>query len=208
MAELTPMLRLDLVTVATFRRLLVSYVVMATLFAAAGGASFALPILGVLGIVVGTTLVGAVDTQRLALLYGSLPVRRRTVVTAHYVVSAGTTLLATALGMAVTAVASLVRGEPVDGLVWSGVGMIGALFAVLAVSLPVYLTWGARAGVVIMLMIAMVGTGVAAFGPSRPVIASLAALGGVLAWGLLGCGVVALAVSLPVAVAVYERQDH
>ena len=101
MRELTAMIRLDLCTVGASRRLMGIYAAMATLFAASGGASFALPLIAMLGVVIGFNLLGTAESNRLPLLYGSLPLRRRTVMVAHYLVTAGTTVLAVTLGAAV-----------------------------------------------------------------------------------------------------------
>ncbi|WP_300079140.1 ABC-2 transporter permease [Propioniciclava sp.] len=208
MSELAAMIRLDLRTVGASRRLIAVYLAMATLFAASGGASFALPLIALLGVVMGLNLIGTAESNRLTLLYGSLPLRRRTVVVAHYLVTAGTTVLAVALGLAVMAVVARVRGETADDLLLSGAGVIAALFVVLAAMLPVYLRWGTKAGAIVMLLFAMVAMGAGTLwgGNAGLALQVTPALGTVGV--LLVVGVAALAVSLPVALAIYERQDH
>lgn len=208
MSELAAMIRLDLRTVGASRRLIAVYLAMATLFAASGGASFALPLIALLGVVMGLNLIGTAESNRLTLLYGSLPLRRRTVVVAHYLVTAGTTVLAVALGLAVMAVVARVRGETADDLLLSGAGVIAALFVVLAAMLPVYLRWGTKAGAIVMLLFAMVAMGAGTLwgGSAGLALQVTPALGTVGV--LLVVGVAALAVSLPVAIVIYERQDH
>ncbi len=210
MSELAAMIRLDLRTVGASRRLIAVYLAMATLFAASGGASFALPLIALLGVVMGLNLIGTAESNRLTLLYGSLPLRRRTVVVAHYLVTAGTTVLAVALGLAVMAVVARVRGETADDLLLSGAGVIAALFVVLAAMLPVYLRWGTKAGAIVMLLFAMVAMGAGTLlGGGGPGLAFADAAPAPATVGvLLVAGVAGLAVSLPVAIVIYERQDH
>lgn len=208
MRELTAMIRLDLRTVGASRRLMLLYAAMATLFAASGGASFALPLIAMLGVVIGLNLLGTAESNRLPLLYGSLPLRRRTVMVAHYLVTAGTTVLAVALGLLVMAVVARVRGEAADDLLLSGAGVIAALFLVLAVMLPVYLRWGTRAGAIVMLLVGMIAMGAVMLLGQGDALVGSATPAPVTVGVLLVAGVAALTLSLPVALAIYERQDH
>lgn len=125
MSELTPMLRLDLHSLVAQRRMFAIFVVMSAVFAFAGGVTFSMPLLAVVGMMIGLSLFGTAETNKLTLLYGSLPVRRRTVMVSHYLVTVGMTTLAVIIGFVFAALASLVRGESTDGLLLSGVALIG-----------------------------------------------------------------------------------
>lgn len=212
MSELLLMLRLDVETLSSTRRMLVVFIGLCCLFAAVGGASFALPLIAMAAVFTGLSLFGAVEANRLTLLYGSLPLRRRTVVVSHYVITVLMTLVAVGLGVAVTAVASLLRREPLTDLAASGVGVLGMLFLVLGILIPAYVRWGTKSGAWVALGLVLAVSAIAAFGQRLPMVAevvrSVAGLGNMAVWGVLVIGLAVLALSAIVSIRIYQRQDH
>ena len=161
---------------------------------------------------IGLSLFGTAETNKLTMLYGSLPVRRRTVMVSHYLVAAGMTTLAIVIGMLFAGVASVVRGESAEGLLMSGVAVVGALFVVLSFMIPLQVRFGAMTGSFVALAVTMVISGIVGFGLGQEalagLLASLNAAGPWLVAGLVAVGLVGLAVSVLVSIRIYERQDH
>lgn len=212
MSDLAPMLRLDLHSLVAQRRMFAIFIVMSAVFAFAGGVTFSMPLLAVVGMMIGLTLFGTAETNKLTTLYGSLPVRRRTVMVSHYLVAAGMTTLAIVIGMLFAGVASVVRGESAEGLLMSGVAVVGALFVVLSFMIPLQVRFGAMTGSFVALAVTMVISGIVGFGLGQEalagLLASLNAAGPWLVAGLVAVGLVGLAVSVLVSIRIYERQDH
>lgn len=212
MSDLAPMLRLDLHSLVAQRRMFAIFIVMSAVFAFAGGVTFSMPLLAVVGMMIGLTLFGTAETNKLTTLYGSLPVRRRTVMVSHYLVTVGVTTLAVVIGLAFAALAAVVRGEPIEGLVLSGVALVGSLFVVLSLMIPLQVRWGAVTGSFVALAVTLAISGVVGFGLGQEALAELvASLGSGGSWavlGLLALGLVGLVVSVLVCIRIYERQDH
>ena len=212
MSDLAPMVRLDLHSLVAQRRMFLIFVVMSAAFAFAGGVTFSMPLLAVVGMMIGLSLFGTAETNKLTMLYGSLPVRRRTVMVSHYLVAAGMTTLAIVIGMLFAGVASVVRGESAEGLLMSGVAVVGALFVVLSFMIPLQVRFGAMTGSFVALAVTMVISGIVGFGLGQEalagLLASLNAAGPWLVAGLVAVGLVGLAVSVLVSIRIYERQDH
>ena len=141
------------------------------------------------------------------LLYDTLPLRRRTVMISHYLVS-----LAYLLAAEIVVVPVLLLGEILGmragGDWWAAASAaVGIMLVVFAVMVPVLIRFTDARGVVVLVVVAVVA------GVGGYLLAQLVSPlpGWVLAgwpWLLLVAGLVAWAVSLLVAIRVYQRQDH
>ena len=141
------------------------------------------------------------------LLYDTLPLRRRTVMISHYLVS-----LAYLLAAEIVVVPVLLLGEILGmragGDWWAAASAaVGIMLVVFAVMVPVLIRFTDARGVVVLVVVAVVaGVGIYLLGQLLSPLP-----GWVLAgwpWLLLVAGLVAWAVSLLVAIRVYQRQDH
>lgn len=141
------------------------------------------------------------------LLYDTLPLRRRTVMISHYLVS-----LAYLLAAEIVLVPVLLLGEILGiragGDWWAAASAaVGIMLVVFAVMVPVLIRFTDARGVAVLVVIAVVaGVGVYLLGQLMSPLP-----GWILAgwpWLLLVAGLVAWAVSLLVAIRVYQRQDH
>ena len=121
MSELAPMLRLDLWTLVAARRTILVYVALVGALSVLVGSAVALPLAAMVAVMVGTLLVRA-PTDRIHLLYGTLPLRRRTVVVAHYAGTAATRVAGLLAVSLVTAAADAARGRP---MTWLGASVQG-----------------------------------------------------------------------------------
>lgn len=206
MSELAPMLRLDLWTLVAARRTILVYVALVGALSVLVGSVVALPLAAMVAVMVGTLLVRA-PTDRIHLLYGTLPLRRRTVVVAHYAVTAATLVAGLLAVSLVTAAADAARGRPMTWLGASAVATLGAVLIALAVMLPATLVWGPRAaslvwfgGILLITSSVMLGGGL-----SAGLVGALTGTTGALV--LVGAGLLAFAASLVVSIGIYERQD-
>lgn len=141
------------------------------------------------------------------LLYDTLPLRRRTVMISHYLVS-----LAYLLAAEIVVVPVLLLGEILGiragGDWWAAASAaVGIMLVVFAVMVPVLIRFTDARGVAVLVVVAVVaGVGIYLLGQLMSPLP-----GWVLAgwpWLLLVAGLVAWAVSLLVAIRVYQRQDH
>lgn len=141
------------------------------------------------------------------LLYDTLPLRRRTVMISHYLVS-----LAYLLAAEIVVVPVLLLGEILGiragGDWWAAASAaVGIMLVVFAVMVPVLIRFTDARGVAALVVFAVVaGVGIYLLGQLMSPLP-----GWVLAgwpWLLLVAGLVAWAVSLLVAIRVYQRQDH
>lgn len=141
------------------------------------------------------------------LLYDTLPLRRRTVMISHYLVS-----LAYLLAAEIVLVPVLLLGEILGiragGDWWAAASAaVGIMLVVFAVMVPVLIRFTDARGVAVLVVVAVVaGVGVYLLGQLMSPLP-----GWILAgwpWLLLVAGLVAWAVSLLVAIRVYQRQDH
>ena len=141
------------------------------------------------------------------LLYDTLPLRRRTVMISHYLVS-----LAYLLAAEIVVVPVLLLGEILGmragGDWWAAASAaVGIMLVVFAVMVPVLIRFTDARGVAVLVVVAVVaGVGIYLLGQLMSPLP-----GWVLAgwpWLLLVAGLVAWVVSLLVAIRVYERQDH
>ena len=141
------------------------------------------------------------------LLYDTLPLRRRTVMISHYLVS-----LAYLLAAEIVVVPVLLLGEILGlragGDWWAAASAaVGIMLVVFAVMVPVLIRFTDARGVAVLVVVAVVaGVGIYLLGQLMSPLP-----GWVLAgwpWLLLVAGLVAWVVSLLVAIRVYQRQDH
>ena len=141
------------------------------------------------------------------LLYDTLPLRRRTVMISHYLVS-----LAYLLAAEIVVVPVLLLGEILGlragGDWWAAASAaVGIMLVVFAFMVPVLIRFTDARGVAVLVVVAVVaGVGIYLLGQLMSPLP-----GWVLAgwpWLLLVAGLVAWVVSLLVAIRVYERQDH
>ena len=141
------------------------------------------------------------------LLYDTLPLRRRTVMISHYLVS-----LAYLVAAEIVAVLALLLGEflglRAGGDWWAAASAaVGIMLVVFAVMVPVLIRFTDARGVAVLVVVVVVaGVGIYLLGQLMSPLP-----GWVLAgwpWLLLVAGLVAWAVSLLVAIRVYQRQDH
>ena len=141
------------------------------------------------------------------LLYDTLPLRRRTVMISHYLVS-----LAYLLAAEIVLVPVLLLGEflglRAGGDWWAAASAaVGIVLVIFAVMVPVLVRFTDARAVAVLVVVAVVA------GVGGYLLAQLVSPlpGWVLAgwpWVLLVAGLVAWAVSLLVAIRVYQRQDH
>ena len=141
------------------------------------------------------------------LLYDTLPLRRRTVMISHYLVS-----LAYLLAAEIVVVPVLLLGEILGmragGDWWAAASAaVGIMLVVFAVMVPVLIRFTDARGVAVLVVVAVVaGVGIYLLGQLMSPLP-----GWVLAgwpWLLLVAGLVAWAVSLLAAIRFYQRQDH
>ena len=141
------------------------------------------------------------------LLYDTLPLRRRTVMISHYLVS-----LAYLVAAEIVAVLTLFLGEflglRAGGDWWAAASAaVGIALVIFAVMVPVLVRFtDARAVAVLVVVAVVAGVGGYLLGQLMSPLP-----GWVLAgwpWLLLVASLVAWAVSLLVAIRVYQRQDH
>lgn len=141
------------------------------------------------------------------LLYDTLPLRRRTVMISHYLVSLAY-LLAAEIVMVPVLLLGEILGLRVGGDWWAAASAaVGIMLVVFAFMVPVLIRFTDARGVAVLVVVAVVaGVGIYLLGQLMSPLP-----GWVLAgwpWLLLVAGVVAWVVSLLVAIRVYERQDH
>ena len=141
------------------------------------------------------------------LLYDTLPLRRRTVMISHYLVSLAYLLAAEIVVVPVLLLWELL-GMRAGGDWWAAASAaVGIMLVVFAVMVPVLIRFTDARGVVVLVVVAVVaGVGIYLLGQLMSPLP-----GWVLAgwpWLLLVAGLVAWAVSLLVAIRVYQRQDH
>ncbi len=141
------------------------------------------------------------------LLYDTLPLRRRTVMISHYLVSLAYLLAAEIVVVPVLLLWELL-GMRAGGDWWAAASAaVGMMLVVFAVMVPVLIRFtDARGGAVLVVVAVIAGVGIYLLGQLMSPLP-----GWVLAgwpWLLLVAGLVAWAVSLLVAIRVYQRQDH
>lgn len=143
--SLAPMVRLDIANLASYRRAALPILAALAFMAWSGGMSTAAVLLYLLGFLVAMNAFTMDDSHRLPMLYGALPVSRRTVITSHYLVGVGA-LLASVLLVVPTALVSQASGN--GGFaqeIAAGVGIVLGTSASAAVALPLVVRLGARA---------------------------------------------------------------
>jgi len=141
------------------------------------------------------------------LLYDTLPLRRRTVMISHYLVSLAYLLAAEIVVVPVLLLGELL-GMRAGGDWWAAASAaVGIMLVVFAVMVPVLIRFTDARGVAVLVVVAVVASvGIYLLGQLMSPLP-----GWVLAgwpWLLLVAGLVAWAVSLLVAIRVYQRQDH
>ena len=141
------------------------------------------------------------------LLYDTLPLRRRTVMISHYLVSLAY-LLAAEIVLVPVLLLGEILGMRAGGDWWAAASAaVGIMLVIFAVMVPVLIRFTDARGVAVLVVVAVVaGVGIYLLGQLMSPLP-----GWVLAgwpWLLLVAGLVAWAVSLLVAIRVYQRQDH
>ena len=141
------------------------------------------------------------------LLYDTLPLRRRTVMISHYLVSLAYLLAAEIVVVPVLLLWEIL-GMRAGGDWWAAASAaVGIMLVVFAVMVPVLIRFTDARGVAVLVVVAVIaGVGIYLLGQLMSPLP-----GWVLAgwpWLLLVAGLVAWVVSLLVAIRVYERQDH
>ena len=141
------------------------------------------------------------------LLYDTLPLRRRTVMISHYLVSLAY-LLAAEIVLVPVLLLGEILGMRAGGDWWAAASAaVGIMLVVFAFMVPVLIRFTDARGVAVLVVVAVVaGVGIYLLGQLMSPLP-----GWVLAgwpWLLLVAGLVAWAVSLLVAIRVYQRQDH
>ena len=141
------------------------------------------------------------------LLYDTLPLRRRTVMISHYLVSLAY-LLAAEIVLVPVLLLGEILGMRAGGDWWAAASAaVGIMLVVFAVMVPVLIRFTDARGVAVLVVVAVVaGVGIYLLGQLMSPLP-----GWVLAgwpWLLLAAGLVAWAVSLLAAIRFYQRQDH
>ena len=141
------------------------------------------------------------------LLYDTLPLRRRTVMISHYLVSLAY-LLAAEIVLVPVLLLGEILGMRAGGDWWAAASAaVGIMLVVFAVMVPVLIRFTDARGVAVLVVVAVVaGVGIYLLGQLMSPLP-----GWVLAgwpWLLLVAGLVAWAVSLLAAIRFYQRQDH
>ena len=141
------------------------------------------------------------------LLYDTLPLRRRTVMISHYLVSLAY-LLAAEIVLVPVLLLGEILGMRAGGDWWAAASAaVGIMLVVFAVMVPVLIRFTDARGVAVLVVVAVVaGVGIYLLGQLMSPLP-----GWVLAgwpWVLLVAGLVAWAVSLLGAIRFYQRQDH
>ncbi|MFT3875886.1 MAG: ABC-2 transporter permease [Propioniciclava sp.] len=212
MSELTPMLRLDLMSLVSLRRVLPAYLGFTIVYMVALGTQMGLTMVGLAGVIVSMNLFSVGESNRLNLLFGTLPLRRRTVVQAHYLISGGVVVAATALGWLIAAATSAFRGEPVAELGLATAVTTASFLTMMAIMQPCYLRWGTRFAGFAFLFFAFGLSGIAILAGQLPIGLTLTrVLEGSeswLPWAGPAVGILAYLASYPIAARIYENQDH
>ena len=141
------------------------------------------------------------------LLYDTLPLRRRTVMISHYLVSLAY-LLAAEIVLVPVLLLGEILGMRAGGDWWAAASAaVGIMLVVFAVMVPVLIRFTDARGVAVLVVVAVIaGVGIYLLGQLMSPLP-----GWVLAgwpWLLLAAGLVAWAVSLLAAIRFYQRQDH
>lgn len=141
------------------------------------------------------------------LLYDTLPLRRRTVMISHYLMSLAYLLAAEIVVVPVLLLWELL-GMRASGDWWAAASAaVGIMLVVFAVMVPVLIRFTDARGVAVLVVVVVIaGVGIYLLGQLMSPLP-----GWVLAgwpWLLLVAGLVAWVVSLLVAIRVYQRQDH
>ena len=141
------------------------------------------------------------------LLYDTLPLRRRTVMISHYLVSLAY-LLAAEIVLVPVLLLGEILGMRAGGDWWAAASAaVGIVLVIFAVMVPVLVRFtDARAVAVLVVVAVVAGVGIYLLGQLMSPLP-----GWVLAgwpWLLLVAGLVAWAVSLLAAIRFYQRQDH
>lgn len=212
MSDLMPMLKLDLRNVAGSRRFLLAFLAIAVLLAAWGGPQMATPLVAMAGYMTAMNLFQLDEAHRLRLLYGALPVPRRTVMASHYLTSIGLVLAAVLLGLVLLPIAALARGEVAEGS-FAGMAVVAAvLLAALGLVLPAVVRFGTKASsYAVLVAIALVSGGVVLLSDTEFASGLLAAAGALPGWLVwLAPPIVALMLwgSFELSARIYQRQDH
>ena len=141
------------------------------------------------------------------LLYDTLPLRRRTVMISHYLVS-----LAYLLAAEIVLVSVLLLGEflglRAGGDWWAAASAaVGIVLVIFAVMVPVLVRFtDARAVAVLVVVAVIAGVGIYLLGQLMSPLPGWVLAGG--PWLLLVAGLVAWVLSLLGAIRFYQRQDH
>lgn len=139
---LVPMLRLDLANLASWRQAGPIVLVALGFMTWSGGVPMASVMLYVGGFLLATNAFTMDGKYRLPLLYGGLPVTRRTVITAHHLLAIAAMLLAALLVIPCAVISQLALGSDLGAEIRLGVTTVLGTSVVLAILLPFIVRFG------------------------------------------------------------------
>lgn len=143
-SALAPMLRLDVASLASWGRMAPLLVLATGVMAFTSGVQVAVLMLTVGSAFMALNPFTMDERYRLPLLYGGLPVSRRTVVTSHYVIAVGAFALASALVVPAALLSPFFFGLGVWDEVGAGWLMLAVASAVVALFLPLVVRFGVK----------------------------------------------------------------
>ena len=158
-----------------------------------------------IGVLHGGFYLDSLEEDRL--LYDVLPLRRRVVMISHYLISAVCVIVVEFVAVAVLFAVKFMGVKIIDNWWVTVFVSAGIIFSISAIMVPVLLRFGGGIGATVM----VVGLSVVLLGGAI-VEALMPPMSG---WGhvwwsclFVVCSLVFYAVSLPVSIRFYERQDH
>lgn len=216
MHNMWPMMRLDARTVVSGSSLgfLAVLLPLLALLTALGQAAVSLPMAAAVALSLSLSIFYAHATYGLPRLYGTLPVRRSTVIVSHYLVASGLFVAVIASAGVMIVIGALLRGEPAVGSLLAVGVVFGVLSLVTAPQLPVIIRFGPETARVVLLIVAgVVALAIVALGFLGRGGRIEAVLSSDLPWawlvgGIVSVGVVAWGLSLLVSLRIYQSQDH
>ncbi|MDO5498949.1 MAG: ABC-2 transporter permease [Propionibacteriaceae bacterium] len=213
---LTPLIRLDLRSLFVTGRMWLVFLAVVSAVSLIAGAEMALPMAAAGGLLTATTVFATDETYRLRLLYGALPIRRRTVIVGHYLTLGLVTVGMVAVGFGVGATAAIVRGTSVADVAIGAAPALAVLLFMTALMVPVYVRFGTRAASIILVSALMgvfgIGMAIGDLPGVEPIAAQVLAVLSAADWWALAAlpiaGAALLAVSCVISIGIYQRQDH
>ena len=207
-SNLGAMVRLDLLTIKSMRNVVLFLMAIGAVLATFGVWAFTMPMVAILTVLTIASVVGGGETLNLRLLYGALPVSRRTVITAHYVVAIGTLCVSTIPLVVGGLLAGLLGNEQPPRVEVLGIMAVTAM--IVPFLIPAYVKWGqAKAGLIVMAAaFTLGGLGALANAFAKNTTMTVPEPPAVSPWWLAVAIPVAYLASSLVSVRIYEHQDH